>query len=95
MQMMDEQGMPFIMYAQNTGPASIWVSGNQNGTWRARRGTADDVPDCRPHSWAQQVPRESGPSHVQEPKREIPYDCFLFFLLSEVIFRFLKSIMIF
>ena len=95
MQMMDEQGMPFIMHAQSTGPASIWVSGNQNGTWRARCGTADNVPDCRPHSWGQQVPRESGPSHVQEPKREIPYDCFLFFLLSEVISRFLKSIMTF
>ena len=39
--------------------------------------------------------QESGPSHVQEPKREMPYDCFLFFLLSEVIFRFLKSIMTF
>ena len=48
MQMMEGQGMPFIIHAENTGPASIWVSGSQNGTWRARRGTADDVPDWSP-----------------------------------------------
>ena len=42
----------------------------------------------------QTVVPTAGPSHAQEPKREIPYDCFLFFLLSEVIFRLLQSLMI-
>lgn len=92
-QMMEGQGMPFIMHAQNTCPASIWVSGIRTvpggqdveqlmiyRLWSPQLGTAE----CQ---------KVSGPSHVQEPKRETPYDCFLFVLLSKVIFSDFLSLL--